>query len=314
MSKVDLSDDVPDRVIALKNPARLEPVPEERTDKYPVLGAALIPDLYSSVACIGKVKSGKTTMVYNILKACSGYTDPKVRTKVIAFSGNLHNDPKYDAIKKMLQAKRVPFIGYTSIYQQDEQGHHDLLEEFMELVRKQGEEDREKLAAWESGSMGKFMVGQPIGGGWQDPPGPDEKRPFLPTIDPFLTKQGQQYPEYIIVLDDLAKEINKPIVGLFIRSYRHLRVKIVMASQHFVDPSSATRVNLKQWFLWRGLNVHKLKTIYESASPTCSLDRFIKRYKHATSVDHRPLVINVDRGTMTAGTEILYERTDGKHE
>ena len=90
---------IPTRTV---NDCCIRPVPLPAADTRPVLGADMLPLLYSNTAIIARKKSGKTMLLYRSLEAC---TDR--RTKVILIAPTAHKDPTYTAIQKMLHRRRT---------------------------------------------------------------------------------------------------------------------------------------------------------------------------------------------------------------
>jgi hypothetical protein len=79
-------------------------------DTRPILGADIIPELYSQIFFVAKKKSGKTSCLFKILKKCVGRD-----TIIVAFVGTLHKDASWIAIKDYFEKKGNEFIGYTSL-------------------------------------------------------------------------------------------------------------------------------------------------------------------------------------------------------
>ena len=56
--------------------------------------------------------SGKTTVLFNIIKECAGK-----KTKIIALVSTLYNDNNWHVIKKWRKDDKIEFVGHTSIYE-----------------------------------------------------------------------------------------------------------------------------------------------------------------------------------------------------
>lgn len=292
-------DSTPDLVRTVASPVKLKPIPVKVTgQKYPVLGNGLIKSLYSSAALVGPVASGKTTCVFNILDQCCG-----PETVVIIFSSTIHSDDGWIAIIEWLNQNNIAHVAYTSIFTQGPQGKRNLVQEFMDGCIAQGAID---LAKRENEGKVIHMPGKPLGGGWHEKP---DTKEFLPTLDPYLVKVDKvkyQYAPFVLVFDDLAEDLRAPAIALLIRKYRHFHAKVVISSQHFVDAQPGARQNIRDWFLFRGLDYHKLNTIFGATGSNVSFEKFQRRYKDATLEEHGFLHVDVASRSMQAGVEKEY--------
>ena len=89
------------------NDIAVKPIIQNKLHKDDVLGYDYFPTLYSNIYIRSKRKSGKTTLIYNILKHC---TDKK--TNVVFFCSTIHRDATYKKILEMLEKKGVNTIVY----------------------------------------------------------------------------------------------------------------------------------------------------------------------------------------------------------
>ena len=79
-------------------------------DKRQAKGWQIIPECYANIALIAKKKSGKTSVIYQLIKECAGRN-----TSVLAFVSTLHKDDQWVAIKQYCEDRAIPFVGYTSL-------------------------------------------------------------------------------------------------------------------------------------------------------------------------------------------------------
>jgi hypothetical protein len=303
MSRKGPVDTTPDLVRTVASPVKLKLIPvKDKGQKYPYLGAGLISGLYSAIAEVGPVKSGKTSVIFNILDQCAG-----PETVVLIFSQTIHSDKGWMAILEWLDQNNIPHAAKTSIYAEGPEGKHNFIKDFMQGCIAQGAIDEAKRDN-EGKAANTWRPGRPIGGNWHEPV--DTKKEFLPTLDPYLVKVDKvkyQYAPFIVVLDDIAEEMRDPQVGILIRQYRHWHAKVIVSSQHFVDAQPAARQNIQDWFLFESLDRFKLQTIYGVIPHArVDFDRFQRRYHDATAEKYGFLHIDVDNRTMKKGTEKEY--------
>jgi len=302
MSRKGPIDTVPDLVRTVASPVKLKLIPiKVKGQKYPILGGGLINNLYSAIAEVGPVASGKTSFIFNVLDQCCG-----PETVVLIFSSTIHSDKGWIAILEWLDQNHIAHAAYTDIFMDGPNGKRNLIDEFMEGCIAQGEIDLAKRK--NEGKAGNtWSPGKPIGGGWHEPV--ENKKEFLPTLDPYLVKVDKVkyvYQPWIIIMDDIAESLRNPSIGILIRKYRHFHAKVIVSSQHFVDAQSGARQNIRDWLLFRGLDYHKLMTIYGATGTDITFDRFQRRYKDATTEKYKFLHIDVEHQSMKSGTEREY--------
>ncbi len=106
------------------NDIAVKPIIQSKLAKEEILGYSYFPTLYSNIYIGSKSKSGKTTLIYNILKYC---TDKK--TKVFFFCSPIQRDATFKKILEMLEKKGVNVITYDHIIDGNENILHTMLNE-----------------------------------------------------------------------------------------------------------------------------------------------------------------------------------------
>jgi hypothetical protein len=235
-------------------------------DERPVRGSDYIETCFANVMLCAKKNSGKTTVIYNILKACAG---PK--TTIVAFVATLHKDPSWAAIQKHFEDKGIAFIGHTSL----KEDGVDLLKDLVQELEKPEEkkEFKEEIPA------AVLSFDEP-------PKSPAEKKE---------RKDRFQTPEYIFILDDLSDEMGSPSVTALLKKNRHFRCKVILSSQYLNDLSKPARKQIDVWVLFKSLSKEKLETVYSDADLSISFDDFMKMYHEATEDEFGFLYIDTRR-------------------
>jgi len=113
------------------------------------LGADLFPELYSNIFLCAKKKSGKTTVIYNIIKKCANKN-----TKVVAFVSTIDKDKSRLTIREFCERKEIQFMGHSSTY--DSEGNN-ILQAMINQLAMKAEEER---LALEKAKMDKNMPAQ----------------------------------------------------------------------------------------------------------------------------------------------------------
>src|SRR6185312_4393675 len=98
------------------NNIEVQPIKLEGSGKkLEVKGAAMFSEPYANIFLVAKKKTGKTTVIYNIIKRCATKD-----TVVVAFVSTLTKDPAWIAIEKYCDDHDIPFVGYTSLIEDGE--------------------------------------------------------------------------------------------------------------------------------------------------------------------------------------------------
>ena len=149
-----------------------------------ILGYDYFPNLYSNIYICSKRKSGKTTLIYNILKHCVSK-----RTNVVFFCSTIHRDSTYKIILEMLEKKKVNVVSYDHFMHEKENILNGILEELnAELESKEQEKikkDSDKLD-------------------------PKPKMHLFPKEESKERKERKSKklaPEYVFIFDDLGNDL-----------------------------------------------------------------------------------------------------------
>lgn len=93
-----------------------------------ILGAELFEEPFANIFLCARKKSGKTTVLYNILKHCAGRT-----TKVICFASTIYKDAQWLRIHDILRDNKVEMERHVSMY--DEKGENVLKSTMLKLQK-----------------------------------------------------------------------------------------------------------------------------------------------------------------------------------
>jgi hypothetical protein len=239
--------------------------PQTKEDMKPIRGMELLPELYCNVFMLAKKHSGKSTLVYKIVKDCS---DP--RTHVIAFVSTVHKDKTYLQLKRYCKSKNIEFTGHTSII--DDDGKNILQELVTNLQNQIPEEENE-----DDQSKTKSII-------LCDSDDEDEK-----------PKRRYKYrvPQYIIILDDLSTELTNPAIVSLIKKNRHFFSKIIISNQYFNDLGKSGRKNIDFFLIFGSQPKDKLQEIWKEIDLSTPFDKFYELYKYSTEDRFNFLYVDV---------------------
>ena len=210
--------------------------------KKKALGYQYFEEPYANIFLCAKKKSGKTTLIYNIIKN----TIDK-NTTVIFFVSTFHNDETYRYIEKYLQKNNINYIIYTSIYYDASNTKINLLDSITKRI--------ELKAASESNKQTKIVDD-------------DLKYIKLSKISNVESrkKRSSKYivPEYLFVFDDISGELKYNLsYNTLIKHNRHYKCKTITSSQGYKDIPVTVRQNIDYLILYRNLSNDTLESIYD---------------------------------------------------
>ena len=230
-------------------------------DSRPIKGASLFEEIYSNIIIFAKKKSGKTTTLNKIVRDCAT-TD----TTVMVFASTLDKDRNHISIKQYCKSHRIPYIGYTSMKDDDIDIIDVLLQklkaEAAEEEQSDSEEDeivipkKEQIVLFES-----------------DEDSEDE---------PKRRKNKFQAPQYLIILDDLSNELKSKVLTTLTKQNRHYKCKIIISTQYCCDVLPETIKQCDYALIFKGESKEKLQKIHGNLDLALDFDVFEEIYHNAT--------------------------------
>lgn len=260
------------------NRQQVRAIPLPENDNRPVKGGDIIANAYANVFLCAKKHSGKTSVIFHLLKECTGKN-----TNIIAFCSTLYKDSNWIQIRKWLEKKGNNFVGYTSLFEDGV----DRLEELINDLNSQAQEDKEED---EEGDQCDDIF-EKLKQQHNDLSTHIEKpeREKKPKREKYLA------PEHIIVLDDLSNELKSPSLVRLLKMNRHYKLKIFCANQYLNDMLPAARKQLDVVILFKSFPLEKLKEIYKDMDLALPFETFVKIYSNATNKPYSFLYIDVRR-------------------
>lgn len=250
------------------------PVNVAEPDAKDIKGYDVIPYLYGTVYLCSKKRSGKTTVLFHILKSKANKN-----TNIVIFSGSYNNDTIYEEMRKYFEKKKIPFIGFTSIY--DERGANRV-REFKEDLTKEQEDDGEE-GHTEAEALYNVML--------KDKDFEKEKS----KIEKKRKKKKEMTPEFIFVFDDISDELKNKDLQHFLTLHRHLKVMNIVSSQYLEHLSKNQRAQNDVMILFKGHPEDKLKKIHYECELAVDYPDFERMYYDATDKPYNFLFVDVRR-------------------
>ena len=257
------------------NDIAVKPIIQNKLHKDDVLGYDYFPTLYSNIYICSKRKSGKTTLIYNILKHC---TDKK--TNVVFFCSTIHRDATYKKILEMLEKKGVNTIVYDHFIDGKENVLTTMLNEM-----------NNDLEAKETTKKPKGN--ELVGWGYFDKEEVEDKKEEKKERKP--KKLGC---EYIFIFDDLGSDLRSPSITQLCKVSRHYRAKLIFSSQYLHDLQNSAIKNIDVCLIFKSFNREKLLVLFEGLDLSCSFEQFVEMYKDATHEPFNFLYVDCREGTF----------------
>ena len=250
------------------NNAVVQPVPVEQItadEQKPIRGVELFSEIYCNSFILAKKKSGKSTLMYKIIKETC-----HPRTKVFAFVSTINKDRIWTSIKKYCESKEIEFNGHTSIIDDDGQ---NILQNLITGLQKEEAVEEEKPKK----KVRKIIL--------CDDDEDEEK--------PRKKKYKFRVPEYIFILDDLSTELSNPSVTALLKKNRHFKSKVIVSNQYWNDLAKSSRKNLDYMILFGAQPKDKLQEIHKELDLSTTFDEFYRFYKFATEKQYNFLYIDI---------------------
>lgn len=269
-------------------------------DMGKVLGRQMFPELYSNIYIAGRKKSGKTQLLYNILKSCANKS-----TKVMLFSATVNKDATYKEIQKMLDAKGIDHCEFEHFINEDDE---DLLQAFIQQAKEDAEEagdqEPEMPASVQARKYvpleeARVLFGNEVPKAKLEAFEREEQKKKEEEEAKIAKKRmkgkGKKLiaPEYILCFDDLGEDLRKKAISQLLIKNRHYKCKTITLSQWITYlPPTAIR-QLDYVILFGGFNGDKLEDLHKKLDLSDQFEEFERRYKKATEKKYHFLYIDI---------------------
>ncbi len=117
------------------NNIHIAPVVHLAIKEEEIRGYDYFTNLYANIDVCAKRKSGKSTLIYNILNNCTGR-----RTNVVFFCSTINRDDTYKRILEMLEKQKIKTVCYDHFIQEKENILNTILRELNEAMEHAEEE------------------------------------------------------------------------------------------------------------------------------------------------------------------------------
>lgn len=270
-------------------------VPRIHDDKREVKGSDWIPTKFPNIYACSLKGSGKTCVLTNILWHIIGS-----KTKVIIACPTVEIDPTWVATVERLRKKKYAVETFSGIVE----NQVNFVEEFIEMNKHMVDDDEDTTVSkinqigGNSQNPSKVNIQLPsrellFTGGTQRPTVPSQVPKSEVSEEKVVTeRRGKKItPNYIIIIDDCGSEARNKWVQQLMKTNRHYKTVVMIASQHLNDLAPSSIRQLQYIFLFARFSMEKLVDLYKALDLSVDFDTFLKFYHDATKVPYGFLYI-----------------------
>jgi hypothetical protein len=239
-------------------------------DESKVKGGKMFPDPYNVTYLCARRKSGKTSVIAEILKKTS---DKK--TTFWLFVPTSRVDESWKTIIQLLEERGNTVNVFDSIME----GKTNLLDEIVADLSV-GEEPPKKKDEPVKAPV-KIMF---------DIPESEKKK--------YEYKPKKLAAQHIFVFDDISQELKNPALLALLKKSRHLKAAVYVSSQYLLDLNPAALKQLSYFLCFRSMTRDKLEHIHKMLDLSIDIEKFYDIYDYATKEDYCFLYIDMKNQTF----------------
>ena len=248
-------------------------VTNEQKKDLKIKGADWFAEPYSNIFLLAKKKSGKTTVIENILKHCSGRN-----TKFIFIVSTIHKDSTWRRIVDYWEDKGNDVLTYDDLTTDGV----NVIQEFMDQQKGDIQQG--------SGPIIKNKTSI------QDIKRVNGKLIITKSTQPVIVGRGEEelkeskpkllYPEYFIVLDDLGNSMRDKAINQLLKTNRHYKAKVILSAQNLNDLMPEAIRNLDYVLCFGRIPDEKMEKLRQDLLLDVDEQTFHNMYKDATDKPH----------------------------
>ena len=271
------------------NNIKIKPVVHLALESHEILGYDYFSTLYSNIYICSRRRSGKTTLIYNILKHCVNK-----RSNVVFFCSTIHRDSTYKLILEMLEKKKVNVMTFDHFLN----GKENILTGIIEGLNNDLETKEQEKIKKDHDNI--------------DPKPIMDLFPKEKAIERKERKPKKLSPEYVFIFDDLGNDLRHASITQLFKTSRHYKAKVIVSSQYIHDLSNACIKNLDYTLIFKSFNREKLMVLFEALDLSIDFELFERLYLDATAEPFNFLYVDSRDNTYRRNfnREFLIKDTD----
>jgi hypothetical protein len=252
------------------NEEKIKSIPGVENDPLNIKGKELFQRPYPNVMLWARKNSGKTTVIFHILKKRADKD-----TVIVLMVPTVFNDKNWIAIAKYFKKKGNQVIVHTSMVEDGV----DRLAAMIKALQDEAEEKARKENERETKEdKPKKLIK------FDDSSDEDE--------EPKQRKKKFLAPRFIFVFDDISDELRRPSLISLLKKNRHFQCMTILSSQDIKDATPASIKNVEYWMIWGGADEKRLLHIYNLCCIWIPFHEFLTVYQKATEEKYSFLYID----------------------
>lgn len=242
------------------NNKKITPIPVFKKDERPIYGYDAVPIIYSNFYCMSKKFTGKSTLLYNMVKYCVNKD-----TVFYGFCTTHEKDDSYIMMKTLLDKKGCHYEFFDSL---------EPLEGVIAMLRDFHPDDEEEEPP-EDVLTTKIY-----------------EEDYAVEVKVKKRKPRFRSQKFFLLFDDISQQLHGNLMlASLMKMNRHLRCKVIIASQYLNDVPKQARYNLDGWAFGKGINKKKILEAFESLDTGVDAETFWKMYEYATQKPYSFFVV-----------------------
>ena len=227
--------------------------------------------MYGNIYICGRKNSGKTNVLFTIMKQCTNK-----KTIIVIYCSTHYSDYNWIEIKKWLKMKKQPHYFYDSILDDGGESNVQALIDKITEDHAIEEDKNSNKNSYNHSQLELCMFDQ------EKVKHKKEK------------KEKKVAPEYLIIFDDISKELrNKKEIETLLKQNRHYKSKVIISSQYPYDIVPSARQQIDFWCIFGGFNEEKIKRVFlELDIFNLEFEKFYMIYKMVTSDPYHFFYVN----------------------
>lgn len=259
------------------------------------LGHNYINHAYPNILLLAKKNSGKTNIIYNILKKCANKN-----TEVVIFCPTWELDDTYSQILDYLDSRGIPHQQFKNI-----DNLKDLMDSYDKNFSDPDSDDdlghpcrgiRDTPATPSVELKEPAIQSYTLITHHNQPSQPPQRgQPAQKVSQPKIRKSKFTVPEHIFIFDDCKKMLRSPVLNSLIATNRHYKSKVIISTQYFTDIMPDTRTCLDIICIFPKIPLDKIKKLHEDIQLSTEYPIFEQLYLKATQKPHNFLYVDIRR-------------------
>jgi hypothetical protein len=260
-------------------------------------GFDLIPRPYFNMFLNAKKKSGKTSVIYNIIKNCTNKT-----CCFWIFCSTVNLDPTWRSIIKFLEERGNLVNKYETIID----GKVDHLSEILDQLA-----DDEEAAADDKRDQYEAHKGCLF----------NDNRPKLAAKPKIIvsteeTERRRKKPkrmaaEHFFIFDDVSTMLKARSVSSLFKRHRHFKASVIVSSQYLHDVDRQCLLQLDYFLAFRGMSEDKMEVVHQLLDLSIPYQTLWDIYKYCTQEPYSFMYLSVRDEEIRSGFDKLIEyKTD----